>query len=273
MNSDNQPTLTLNDGRVMPQFGFGTYLIENDDAQGAVEGAIDMGYRLVDTAAVYRNEKGVGKGLDGHGDIWLTTKIWNEQQGYDETKTAFDKCLGRLGRDSVDLLLIHWPCPEQDKYVDTWKAFIDLQKNGKAKSIGVSNFMPEHLEKIIDATSVVPAVNQIELHPRFQQRESRKVHKQLGIATQSWSPLGQGNGLDNNVISSIADDLDASPAQVILSWHLQNDLLVIPKASSEEHQRDNLGALGVTLSDAQMASIDALDSETGRLGPHPAEFD
>jgi len=272
MTSMKQPTLTLNDGRIMPQFGFGTYLIEDENAAGAVKGALDMGYRLVDTAAVYRNEKGVGKGLDGNDDIWLTTKIWNEQQGYDETKTAFEKCLGRLDREYVDLLLIHWPCPDKGKYVDTWKAFIDLQKEGRAKSIGVSNFMPEHLEKIIDATGVVPAVNQIELHPRFQQHEARKVHKQLGIATQSWSPLGQGGGLDNDVISAIAKDIDASPAQVILSWHLQNDLLVIPKASSEKHQRDNLGSLEFTLSDAQMASIDALDSKTGRIGPHPLKF-
>ena len=267
-----QPTLTLNDGRIMPQFGFGTYLIENDDVEEAVNGALDIGYRLVDTAAIYRNEKGVGKSLQGHEDIWLTTKIWNEQQGYDEAKVAFDKCLGRLDREYVDLLLIHWPCPDKGKYVDTWKAFIDLQKEGKAKSIGVSNFMPEHLEKIIDTTGVVPAVNQIELHPRFQQHEARKVHKQLGIATQSWSPLGQGGGLDNDVISAIAKDLGASPAQVILSWHLQNDLLVIPKASSEEHQRDNLGALDFELSDEQMASINALDSQTGRLGPNPNEF-
>ncbi len=272
MTDSKQPALTLNDGRIVPQFGFGTYLIDNDDAQGAVETALEMGYRLVDTAAIYRNEKGVGAAMEGHGDIWLTTKIWNEQQGYDETKTAFDKCLGRLGRESVDLLLIHWPCPDKDKYVETWKAFIEFQKEGRAKSIGVSNFMPDNLERLVNETSVVPAVNQIELHPRFQQRELRNVHRKLGIATQSWSPLGQGEGLENQDIKTIAEQTGKSPAQVILRWHLQSDLMVIPKASSKEHQRDNLGALDFTLDDAQMKTIDSLDSGTGRIGPNPNEF-
>lgn len=272
MTEQKQPTLTLNDGRVVPQLGFGTYLIENDDAEDAVNTALDIGYKLVDTAAVYRNEKGVGAALQDKPDIWLTTKIWNEQQGYDEAKTAFDKSLGRLGRDDVDLLLIHWPCPDQGKYVDTWKAFVDLQKEGRAKSIGVSNFMPDHLEKIIDATGVVPAVNQIELHPRFQQRELRDIHKKLGIVTQGWSPLGQGDAMDNDNVKAIAEDNGMSPAQVVLNWHLQNDIMIFPKASSKEHQEDNFGALKYSLTDEQMEQIDALDSATGRIGPNPNEF-
>ena len=273
MTSHTQPVITLNDGRIVPQIGFGTYKIEDDNAEEAVKSALDCGYKLVDTAAVYRNEKGVGAALDGKDDIWLTTKIWNEQQGYDETKTAFDKCLGRLGKDHVDLLLIHWPCPMQNKYVDTWNAFIEFQKEGRAKSIGVSNFMPEHLERLAQETGVVPAVNQIELHPRFQQKESRAVHRKLGIATQSWSPLGQGDAMDTDVIRQIAEETGRSGAQVVLRWHIQNGLMIIPKASSQEHQKDNLGALDFTLTDTQMAKIETLDSATGRIGPNPAEFD
>ena len=273
MTDQTQPTLTLNDGRIVPQMGFGTYQIENDDAQEAVASALDTGYRLVDTAAVYRNEKGVGAALKDHDDIWLTTKIWNEQQGYDETRTAFEKCLGRLGKDHVDLLLIHWPCPKKDKYVDTWKAFIEFQEEGRAKSIGVSNFMPDHLQRLVDETGVVPAVNQIELHPRFQQKESRAVHEKLGIATQSWSPLGQGDAMDAPEIRQVAEETGRSAAQVVLRWHLQNGLMIIPKASSEKHQKDNLGALDFTLNEVQMARIETLDSGTGRIGPHPAELD
>ena len=189
----NYPTIELNDGRSIPQLGFGTYQIEaNGDAESAVRKAVDIGYRLVDTAAIYRNEKGVGAGLKDHDDIWLTTKVWNESQGYDRTLKAFDKCLDRLGRDSVDCVLIHWPCPGNDKYVETWKAFIEIQKAGKAKSIGVSNFLEPHLKRIVDETGVAPVLNQIELHPSFQQKEARKVHESHGHRDAELEPAGAG---------------------------------------------------------------------------------
>ena len=267
----NQPMLELNDGRKIPQLGFGTYKIENADAADIVRGAINMGYPLVDTAALYKNEKGVGEGLGDNKDIWLTTKIWNDDQGYDATLRAFDQSIKRLGRDAIDLLLIHWPCPDKGLYTETWKAFVELRKQGRAKSIGVSNFMEEHLTEIIDATGVTPAVNQIELHPAFQQRGMRKCHDELGIVTQCWSPLGQGKNLDQDVITDIADETGASAAQVMLRWHLNHGLAPIPKASSDDHAKDNFGALEVKLTDKQMAQIDNLDSEDGRMGPHPMD--
>ena len=267
-----QPTLELNDGRQIPQLGFGTYKIDEGDAPAAVKSALDVGYWLVDTAAVYGNEKGVGEGIGDWSDIFLTTKIWNESQGFDRAKKAFSKCLDRLGREHVDLLLIHWPCPKQDLAVDTWKAFIDLREEGLAKSIGVSNFRKEDLEKIVDATGVTPAVNQIELHPSFQQTEMRKVHDDMGIVTQSWSPLGQGNGLDNETIAAIAEETGQPASAVILRWHIQHGLSAIPKATGRDHQEANFKALAFELSGEQMDRIDALDREDGRMGPNPGEF-
>ncbi|MCJ8191546.1 aldo/keto reductase [Sphingomicrobium aestuariivivum] len=267
-----QPHLTLNDDREMPQLGFGTWQVEEEDAAGVVKTALDVGYRLVDTAAIYENERGVGKGLEGREDIWLTTKIWNDDQGYAEAKTAFGHSLNRLGREDVDLLLIHWSCPQKDRFVDTWKAMIELREEGRAKSIGVSNFRREDLARIIEETGFAPAVNQIELHPSFQQRELRALHDELGIRTQSWSPLGQGKGMDADVVGRIAEETGQSPAAVIIRWHLQSGLLVIPKASSRAHMADNLSALDFTLSDAQMAAIDGLDRADGRIGPDPADY-
>ncbi|MGB7408171.1 MAG: aldo/keto reductase, partial [Pontixanthobacter sp.] len=196
----NYPTLSLNDDRQIPQLGFGTWEIDPVDAAKAVHTALDAGYWLVDTAAVYKNEKEVGEGIGDWSDIFLQTKIWNASQGYDRTLKAADKCLERLGRDHVDMLLIHWPCPEKDLFVDTWKALIELRNAGKAKSIGVSNFREQDLKRIVDDTGVVPALNQIELHPTFQQRDMRKLHDEMGIVTQSWSPLGQGKAMDNDAI-------------------------------------------------------------------------
>ena len=210
------PTLALNDGRQLPQLGFGTYKIDEDDAPEAVKTALDVGYWLVDTAAIYQNERGVGKGVGDWSDIFLQTKIWNESQGFERTKKAADKCLERLGRDHVDMLLIHWPCPEKDLFVETWKAFIELRDAGKAKSIGVSNFREQDLRRIIDETGVTPALNQIELHPTFQQRELRKLHEELGIVTQCWSPLGQGAGIENETIAVIAEETGQPASAVIL---------------------------------------------------------
>ena len=266
------PTLALNDGRQIPQLGFGTWQIEEEEAPQAVKTALDVGYWLVDTAAVYGNERGVGEGIGDWADIFLQTKIWNESQGYDRTLRAADKCLERLGRDHVDMLLIHWPCPDKGLFVDTWKALIELREQGKAKSIGVSNFREEDLKRIVDETGVTPALNQIELHPSFQQRNLRKVHDDMGIVTQSWSPLGQGGGMDASAIQDIAGETGQPASAVVLRWHIQHGLVPIPKSTSRDHIEQNFAALSFELSDDQMARIDALDSEEGRMGPDPAKF-
>ncbi len=266
------PTLKLNDDRQIPQLGFGTFKLEDADATRAVKTALDVGYWLIDTAAVYENESGVGKGIGDWSDIFLQTKIWNDRQGYDETLKAFDESLERLGREHVDMLLIHWPCPDKGKFVETWKAFIELRDAGKAKSIGVSNFREEDLKRIVDETGVVPALNQIELHPTFQQREMRRVHEEMGILTQCWSPLGQGEGLEEDAIQKIAEETGSSASAVILAWHLHHGLLPIPKASSRDHIEANFKALKLNLNDEQIAAIDAMDSDDGRMGPNPSEF-
>lgn len=266
------PTLALNDGRNIPQLGFGTWQIEEAVAPKAVKTAIDVGYWLIDTAAIYGNERGVGEGIGDWSDIFLQTKIWNDSQGYDRTLKAAEKCLDRLGRDHVDMLLIHWPCPEKDLYVETWKALIELRDQGKAKSIGVSNFREEDLERLADETGVVPALNQVELHPSFQQRDLRAAHEEMGIVTQSWSPLGQGGGMDADAIQKIAVETGQPASAVVLRWHMQHGLCPIPKSTSRDHIEQNFAALSFELSDDQMARIDALDDADGRLGPDPAKF-
>ncbi|MDA9918473.1 aldo/keto reductase [Erythrobacter sp.] len=266
------PLLTLNDDRQIPQVGFGTYKIDDDKAPEAVKIALETGYWMVDTAAIYGNEPGVGKGIGEWSDIFLQTKIWNDSQGYERTLAAAGKCLGRLGRDHVDMLLIHWPCPDKGLFVDTWKALIELRDQGKAKSIGVSNFREDDLKRIVDETGVVPALNQIELHPTFQQREMRALHDEMGIITQSWSPLGQGEGLSQAAIKEIADETGKPASAVIIRWHIQCGLSCIPKASSREHIEANFEALSFELSDDQMKRIDDLDDADGRMGPDPSEF-
>ena len=266
------PTFLLNDGRRMPKLGFGTFKIADEDAQQAVSMALETGYELVDTAAIYKNEAGVGAALSGQDDIFLTTKVWNEDQGYREAREAFTASLERLGRDSVDLVLIHWPCPDEGKFVDTWKAFVDLRELGKVGSIGVSNFREQDLDAIITETGVKPVLNQIELHPGFQQRDLRKVHDNQGIVTQSWSPLGQGQALSEGPIKTIADELGQPASAVVLAWHMHHGLAPIPKASSREHIEANFAATSIKLTDNQVAAIDALDSADGRIGPDPAAF-
>lgn len=273
IDTDNYPTLPLNDKRQIPQLGFGTWEIEEKDAAKAVRAALDAGYWLVDTAAIYGNERAVGEGIGDWSDIFLQTKIWNDSQGYDRTLRAADKCLDRLGRDHVDMLLIHWPCPEKGLFVDTWKALIELRNQGKAKSIGVSNFRKEDLQRIVDETGVVPALNQIELHPTFQQREMRKLHDEMGIVTQSWSPLGQGNAMGSDAVQSIAEELGQSPAAVVIRWHIQCGLSTLPRSTNPDHIRDNFSALSFELSDAHMKMIDDLDDPEGRMGPEPGNFD
>ncbi|UZK65477.1 aldo/keto reductase [Sphingomonas sp. M1-B02] len=262
--------LTMNDGRTIPPIGFGTYLVPSEDAPRITREGIDVGYRLVDTAAFYGNESGVAEGI-GDSSVFVTTKLWRSDLGFDSALAAFDRSLEKLGRASVDLYLIHWPMASLGtRYVDAWKALVRLRGEGRAKSIGVSNFEPDHIRAILDATGVAPAVNQIELHPRFQQRALREVHAEHGIITQSWAPLGQGTLLEHPQIVEIADKRSCSPAQAILAWHLHHGLAAIPKASSRERLAANLAAGAVDLTPADIARIDALDDPDGRLGPDPA---
>jgi 2,5-diketo-D-gluconate reductase A len=262
--------ITLNDGRDMPALGMGTYQIADAQAAMIVREGIDLGFKLVDTAAIYRNELGVGEGVRETG-VWLTTKLWNDR--HRDPAAALDESLALLGADSVDLYLIHWPCPDAGDHVDAWRALVALRDAGKARSIGVSNFLPGHLDAIVAATGVTPAVNQIELHPRFQQRELVAYHQAHGIVTQSWSPLGQGGDiLRDPAITRIAEAHGRSAAQVILAWHLAKGFSVIPKASDRGHLSDNFASMDVALSAGDIAAIDALDSPNGRIGPDPATF-
>ena len=268
-----QPHVTFNDGRSIPQIGLGVWQTPNDVAVQAVETALKAGYRHVDTAAIYQNEDGVGEGLRvsdvAREDIFLTTKVWNDDQGFDETLRAMDASLNRLGTDYVDLYLIHWPSAYRGKFVDTWKALIRLREEGKAKSIGVSNFEGDYLEEIIAATGVTPALNQIQLHPRFQQQAMIGKHAKLGIATESYSPLGQGKLLDDPIIAEIAARHGKSPAQVIIRWHLDLGLIVIPKSVTPSRIVDNFDVFDFTLSEQDKAAIAGLDAADGRIGSDP----
>jgi 2,5-diketo-D-gluconate reductase A len=264
-----QPYLDLNDGRRMPQFGLGVWQTPADEAAKVVVAALDAGYVHVDTAAAYLNEKGVGEAVAGR-EVFVTTKLWNGDQGYDETLKAFDASLGRLRLEAVDLYLIHWPAPRKDRYVDSWRALVRLREEGRAKSIGVSNFNEDHLRRIVDATGVTPAVNQIELHPRFQQRALRRVHDEMGIRTESWSPLGRAQFLDEPTIKSVAEKYGKSPAQVIIRWHLDSGLIVIPKSVRPERIRENIEVFDFKLDADDMQAIAGLDAADGRIGPDPA---
>ena len=267
-----QPTITLNDGHAIPQLGFGTWRIAQDRAEAAVGSALGLGYTHVDTAMIYRNEEGVGAAVRASdATVFVTTKLWNPDQGFDATLRAFDASFDRLGLDWIDLYLIHWPMPARELYVESWKAMVRLREEGRVKSIGVSNFRETELERIIDHTGVVPAVNQVELHPGFQQQALRAFHAENDIATESWSPLGQGKELADPALGDVASRLGRTPAQVVIRWHLQSGLIVIPKASTRERQAENLAALDFTLSDEDMARIDALDRADGRLDDDPAD--
>lgn len=264
-----QPMITLNDGVLMPQFGLGVWQTAQGETADVVKTAIAAGYRSVDTAAIYGNEQGVGEGLKGSDGVFLTTKLWNDRQGFDSALKAFDESLKRLGRTSVDLYLIHWPRPDLDRYVDSWRALIRLKEEGRAASIGVSNFEPEHLKRIVGETGVVPAVNQIELHPGFQQKTLRAVHAELGVATESWSPLGRGKPLDDPVIGGIAEKHGKTAAQVVIRWHLDLGLIVIPKSANPGRIRENIAVFDFSLDAEDLAAIDGMDDADGRIGPNP----
>jgi 2,5-diketo-D-gluconate reductase A len=266
----------LEDGRTIPQLGLGVWQVPDAEAAQNVRTAVAAGYRSIDTAAVYQNEDGVGEGVRTCGipreQVFVTTKLWNSKQGYDETLRAFDRSLQRLRMEYVDLYLIHWPLPTIGKYVATWKAFVRLREEGRAKSIGVSNFQPAHIQRLIDETGVAPALNQVELHPLFPQRAVRDYARRHGIAVESWSPLGQGRLIDSPVLRSIGARHGKTVPQVILRWHLQNDLVVIPKSVTPARIRENFAVFDFSLSDADMQQIAGLDTG-GRIGPDPDTYD
>jgi 2,5-diketo-D-gluconate reductase A len=260
------PKTTLNNGVTIDQLGYGVYKVPADDCANLVSTAIDAGYRTVDTAALYGNEEGVGRAVNAavaagtpREDLFVTSKVWNDRHGYDSTLAAFGESMSRLGLDYVDMFLIHWPCPEQDLFIPTYKALETLYQEGRVRAIGVSNFEPAHLHRLMDATGVVPAVNQVELHPWLQQRELRALHAELGITTQAWSPLARGQLLDDPALAALAASHGRSTAQLVLRWHVQSGHLVIPKASSPARIAENLHVFDFSLSDADMAAIAALD--------------
>ncbi len=273
------PNLTFNDRRTIPQLGYGVWQVEDTVAEEVVGKAFTAGYRHIDTARIYGNEAGVGRAIAASGlsqdEMFITTKLWNADQGYDGTLRAFDSSMQRLGLETLDLYLIHWLQPKQGKYLDTWKAFIELQKQGRAKSIGVSNFTIESLNEIIDGTGVVPVINQVETHPYLNQSELRAFEAEKGILHEAWSPIGSGSGLlDDAVLQDIAQKRDASPAQVVLAWHLALGNVVIPKSVTESRIIENWESLDVKLEDEDIQAINGLDKgAAGRIGADPATAD
>jgi 2,5-diketo-D-gluconate reductase A len=274
-NATASPVLTLHDGVEIPQLGFGVFQIPSEETQERVEEALAVGYRHVDTAAAYRNEAGVGAAIAASGvrreEVFVTTKLWNSEQGYDSTLRAFEKSVERLGTGHVDLYLIHWPLPSRDLYLDTWRAFERIKEEGGARSIGVSNFRVEDLERLEREAEQQPTVNQIELHPRLQQAELRAWHAGHHIATEAWSPLAQGDLLEDGTIETIAAHHDRTPAQAILRWHLQNGNVVIPKSATPERIRENFELFDFSLSEDDMAALERLDAGE-RVGPDPTTF-
>lgn len=269
------PTITLNNGVAMPQIGFGVFQVPNDETEQAVLAALAAGYRSIDTAAVYGNEEGVGRALAASGlpreELFITSKAWIADLGREETLAAYETSLAKLGLDYLDLYLIHWPAPATDAYVESWKALEELLAAGRVRAIGVSNFLPEHLEKIVALGGTVPAVNQVEVHPALQQHDIQAANAEHGIATEAWSPLAQGAVLNDAAVLDAAAAHGRTPAQVVLRWHLQHGRIIIPKSVTPARMAENLDILDFELSGAQMAGIDALERD-GRTGPHPATF-
>jgi 2,5-diketo-D-gluconate reductase A len=269
------PDIPLPGENTIPQLGFGVFQIPPEDTVEATLRAFQTGYRHIDTAAAYQNEAEVGQAYRASDlpreDVFITTKCFNDSHGYEQAKQAFQNSIDRLELDYVDLYLIHWPVPSQDKYVETWKAFIELQEQGLIRSIGVSNFQPDHLRRIIDETGVTPAVNQIELHPRLQQAGLRREHEDRGIVTEAWSPLAQGEILDDPTLTGIAEAHGKTTGQVALRWHIQLGNVIFPKSVTPERIQENFEIFDFHLSESEMESIEALDVGE-RIGPDPDTF-
>jgi 2,5-diketo-D-gluconate reductase A len=270
------PTIAFNNGVEIPQLGFGVWQVPEDEVVAAVRTALEVGYRSIDTAAAYRNEEGTGRAIAESGidrdQVFVTTKLWNSEQGYDSTLAAFDESVKKLGLEYVDLYLIHWPSPHRDKYVETWKAFERLLADGRVRSIGVSNFQQAHLQRLFDETDIVPALNQIELHPNLQQQPLREFHAQHGILTEAWSPLASGGDvLTDPAIAKLAEKYGKTPAQVILRWHLQLGNVVIPKSVTPSRIKENFELFDFELTADDLAAFAPLEKGF-RTGPDPDTF-
>lgn len=268
--------LRLNSGALMPQLGLGVWQVGNGEAADLVRAAIKAGYRSIDTAAMYNNEEGVGEGIRRSGlpreQIFVATKIWHDRQGTESAMKAFEDSQKRLGLEYVDLYMIHWPAPKQNTYVETWRAMARLKQYNRVKTLGVCNFKIAHLQRLMDETGIVPAVNQIELHPRFQQDALRDFHAKHGIATEAWAPLGRGAVLDDPTITTLARKHGKTPAQIVLRWHIENSVIAIPKSSKPARLAENIAVFDFELGDDDMAAIAKMDSAKGRIGPDPDAF-
>jgi 2,5-diketo-D-gluconate reductase A len=270
------PTLRLNNGVEIPQVGFGVFLIPETETKTAVATALRTGYRHIDTAKLYQNEAEVGEAIAESGiareEIFVTTKVWNSEQGYEPALASFEASMDRLGLDVLDLLLIHWPVPELGRYVETWHAFEKLYADGRVRAIGVSNFHIPHLQRLFEEGSVVPAVNQIELHPQLPQAELREFHAEHGIVTEAWSPLARGGAvLSDATVTAIADRVGKSPAQVVLRWSLQLGNVVLPRSVTPSRIEENLELFDFSLTDEDMAALAGL-ADDERIGPNPDTF-
>jgi 2,5-diketo-D-gluconate reductase A len=271
------PRIQLNDGYSIPQLGLGVFKVDPDETERIVSDALEVGYRHIDTARIYGNEEGVGRAIAASGipreELFITTKLWNDDQGTQSVYDAFDRSLERLGLDALDLYLIHWPTPANDRYVETWRAFEQLRESGRVRSIGVSNFLVPHLERLLAETDVVPAVDQIELHPYLQQPETTAFAEANGIAIESWGPLGQGKYplFELPEVTSAAEAHGKTPAQVVIRWHLQRGHIVFPKSNGRERMAENFDVFDFALTDDEMSAITGLERD-GRVGTHPDEF-
>jgi 2,5-diketo-D-gluconate reductase A len=274
--TESVPLVAVPGGVDIPQLGFGVFQVPPEETAETVSRALAAGYRHIDTAAAYRNEAAVGEAVRASGldrsEVFVTTKCFNDDHGFDEATRALEASLGRLEMDYVDLYLIHWPVPMRDRYVDTWRAFVDAREKDLVRAIGVSNFQPAHLRRLVKETAVVPTVNQVELHPLFQQAELRGEHAEMGIVTEAWSPLAQGEVLEDATIARIAEAHDRTPGQVVIRWHLQLGNVVIPKSVTPERIEQNFDVFGFELGDDEMADIEALDRGQ-RTGPDPETFE
>jgi 2,5-diketo-D-gluconate reductase A len=270
------PTITLNNGVEIPQLGFGVFQIDPDQTVEAVTAALRTGYRHIDTAEMYGNEREVGRAIAASGldpaDVFVTSKLNNNKHGYDDALRAFDQSLADLGRERIDLFLVHWPLPTVSDFVPTWKALERVYSEGRARSIGVSNFQVAHLRRLLDETDVVPVVNQIEAHPYLTQEALRAFGAEHGIATEAWSPIAQGGVLDDPVVTAVADRLGRTPAQVVLRWHIQLGSIVFPKSVTPSRIRENFDIFGFELSDADVEAISGRNKDE-RTGPDPDTFD